>query len=156
MKKNHIVIVANTAWSVFNFRHGLLSKLLNSGCELTVIAPHDEYSEKLRKMDCSVIDLPMAAKGVNPLQDLKLVYVLYNHYRKIKPDFIIHYTIKPNIYGSFAARLAGISSLAVTTGLGYTFVNDNFIAKVAANSTSKCNSRLKIRLLSEVRQKPPV
>ncbi|MDX7919657.1 glycosyltransferase, partial [Aeromonas caviae] len=128
---NRIVLVANTAWSMFNFRHGLLSELLNSGCELTVIAPHDEFSEKLRKMGCSVIDLPMAAKGVNPLQDLKLVYVLYNHYRKIKPDFIIHYTIKPNIYGSFAARLVGIPSLAVTTGLGYTFVNDNLIAKVA-------------------------
>lgn len=128
---NKIILVANTAWSMFNFRHGLLSKLLNSGCELTVIAPNDEYSEKLRKMGCSVIDLPMAAKGVNPLQDLKIVYVLYNYYRQIKPDFIIHYTIKPNIYGSFAARLAGIPSLAVTTGLGYTFVNDNVIAKIA-------------------------
>lgn len=128
---NKIILVANTAWSMFNFRHGLLSQLLDSGCELTVIAPYDEFSEKLRDMGCSVIDLPMAAKGVNPLQDLKLVYVLYKHYRQIKPDFIIHYTIKPNIYGSFAARLASIPSLAVTTGLGYTFVNDNVIAKVA-------------------------
>ncbi|MFQ2723903.1 glycosyltransferase family 4 protein [Aeromonas caviae] len=56
---------------------------------------------------------------------------MYRYYRKLNPDFIIHYTIKPNIYGSLAAKIAGIPSLAITTGLGYTFVNDNFIAKIA-------------------------
>ncbi|MBL0651028.1 glycosyltransferase family 4 protein [Aeromonas caviae] len=74
---------------------------------------------------------PMSAKGVNPFDDIKLVILLYRYYRKLNPHFIIHYTIKPNIYGSLAAKMAGIPSLAITTGLGYTFVNDNFIAKVA-------------------------
>ncbi|WP_411684831.1 glycosyltransferase family 4 protein [Aeromonas caviae] len=131
MNKNHIVIVANTAWSVFNFRHGLLSRLIDDGYQLTIIAPHDEFSDKLRQMGCAVVDLPMEAKGTNPLQDLKLIYTLYRIYQQIAPAFIIHYTIKPNIYGSLAAKLAGIASLAITTGLGYTFVNDNVVAKVA-------------------------
>ncbi len=73
----------------------------------------------------------MAAKGSNPLQDLKLLYDLYKTYQQINPDFIIHYTIKPNIYGSLAAKLANIPSLAITTGLGYTFLNNNMVAKVA-------------------------
>ena len=126
-----IVFVANTSWSMYNFRYGLLSKLLDLGYQLTIISPHDDFSKKLSAMGCSVVDVPMAAKGVNPLQDLKLTCLLYKHYRKIKPDFVIHYTIKPNIYGSFAAKLADIPSLAVTTGLGYTFVKKNLIAHIA-------------------------
>lgn len=131
MKYNKIALVANTAWSMFNFRYGLLSRLIKNGYQLTIIAPHDAFSDKLREMGCAVVDLPMAPKGTNPLQDLKLIYTLYRIYQQIAPNFIIHYTIKPNIYGSLAAKLAGIASLAITTGLGYTFVNDNLVAKLA-------------------------
>lgn len=95
------------------------------------MAPYDKFSDKIKGIGCDVIDLPMAAKGVNPLEDIKLMAMLYLFYRRIKPDFIIHYTIKPNIYGSLSAKLAGVPSLAITTGLGYTFLNDNLIAKIA-------------------------
>lgn len=131
MYLNKLVLVANTAWSVFNFRHSLIKELLSSGVELYVIAPEDKFSAKLVDMGCQVLDLPMQAKGVNPLADLGLMLRLLRHYREIKPDFIIHYTIKPNIYGSLAAKLAGIPSLAITTGLGYTFVNQNVVSQVA-------------------------
>ncbi|MGI2049108.1 glycosyltransferase family 4 protein [Shewanella oncorhynchi] len=131
MNLKKLTLVANTAWSVFNFRHGLLSRLINDDYQLTIIAPRDEFSDKLRVMGCVVVDLPMEAKGTSPLQDLKLIHTLYRLYKQIAPDFIIHYTIKPNIYGSLAAKWAGIPSLAITTGLGYTFVNDNLVAKVA-------------------------
>lgn len=127
----NIVMVANTAWSIFNFRHGLLVRLLDDGYRITVISPNDSFSEKLKMVGCDVIDLPMSAKGVNPFDDIKLVTLLYRYYRKLNPDLVIHYTIKPNIYGSLAAKIAGIPSLAITTGLGYTFVNNNFIAKIA-------------------------
>ncbi|HDZ9623412.1 TPA: glycosyltransferase family 4 protein [Vibrio cholerae] len=126
-----LVMVANTAWSVFNFRHSLIKELLNCGVELYVIAPEDKFSAKLTEMGCQVLDLPMQAKGVNPIADLALMLRLLRNYREIKPDFIIHYTIKPNIYGSLAAKLADIPSLAITTGLGYTFVNQNVVSKVA-------------------------
>lgn len=125
-----IILVANTAWSMFNFRRGLLISLIEHGYQITIIAPSDDYSDRLRDMGCAVVDLAMSAKGVNPLQDIKTIYDLYKCYRRIQPDFVIHYTIKPNIYGSLAARLAGIPSLAVTTGLGYAFVNDNVITKI--------------------------
>ncbi|MGE6165404.1 glycosyltransferase family 4 protein [Aeromonas rivipollensis] len=130
-KNRKLTLVANTAWSMFNFRWGLLSRLIDDGYQLTIIAPRDDFSDKLRAMGCVVVDLPIEAKGTNPLQDLKLIHTLYRLYQQITPDFIIHYTIKPNIYGSLAAKVAGIPSLAITTGLGYTFVNDNLIAKIA-------------------------
>ncbi|GJB03941.1 glycosyltransferase family 4 protein [Aeromonas caviae] len=126
-----IVLVANTSWSVFNFRYGLLNHLLRLGYDLTVIAPHDEFSDKMQEMGCRIIDLPMDAKGINPIEDCKIINILYRYYYNNRPDFIIHYTIKPNIYGSLAAKLAGIPSMAITTGLGYTFANGNIVAKVA-------------------------
>ncbi|OEE42263.1 glycosyltransferase family 4 protein [Vibrio anguillarum] len=126
-----LIMVANTAWSVFNFRHSLIKELLSCGVELYVIAPEDKFSEKLAEMGCQVLDLPMQAKGVNPIADFGLMLRLLRHYREVKPDFIIHYTIKPNIYGSLAAKLVGIPSLAITTGLGYTFVNQNVVSQVA-------------------------
>ncbi len=126
-----VILVANTAWSMFNFRRGVICQLIRCGYQITIIAPSDAFSEKLQELGCEVIDLPIDAKGTNPLHDLRLVYMLYNYYNCIKPDFIIHYTIKPNIYGSLAAKIAGIPSIAITTGLGYTFVNDNMVAKIA-------------------------
>ncbi|WP_202411280.1 glycosyltransferase family 4 protein [Aeromonas veronii] len=131
MENIKLVLVANTSWSMFNFRRGVIGRLLDEGYLVTIIAPVDDFSDKLREMGCDVVGLQMSAKGTNPLQDIKLVHTLYSLYKKIAPDFIIHYTIKPNIYGSLAAKLANIPSLAITTGLGYTFVNDNFVAKVA-------------------------
>ncbi|MCU8088312.1 MULTISPECIES: glycosyltransferase family 4 protein [unclassified Shewanella] len=133
MRKNNkkIVLVVNVAWSMFNFRCGVIKRLIKDGYVVTIIAAQDEYSDKLRDMGCDVIDLAISAKGTNPFKDIALIVNLYRHYRTILPDFIIHYSIKPNIYGSLAAKLAGIPSLAITTGLGYTFVNNNLVAKVA-------------------------
>ena len=95
------------------------------------MSPHDEYSSKIQKIGCKFIDIKMDNKGSNPFNDLKLIYNLYKIYKNINPDLIIHYTIKPNIYGSFATKLAGCKSISIIPGLGYTFINDNFTAKIA-------------------------
>ena len=127
-----IVIVSNTAWSIFNFRFGLLQTLLQHKFQVYVLAPRDASSAKLKAMGCEVIDLPMSAKGINPIEDLYLFIRLALCYKKIKPRLIIHYTIKPNIYGSLAAQLIGIPSLAVTTGLGFAYVSNNWLKKVVS------------------------
>ena len=130
-KQKQILFVSNTAFSICNFRFGILERLVADGYKVITVGPKDLYSAKLAAMGCEVIDLPMAAKGVNPREDLFLMGQLRRLYKTIKPDFIFHFTIKPNIYGSLAARLAGIPSIAVTTGLGYTFIQNNWVARVA-------------------------
>lgn len=127
----HILLCCNTAWGMFNFRHGLIEALLSKGNRVTVVAPNDDASEKLKDMGCDVVDLEMSAKGLNPIEDLRLLFSLMRLYRMRKPDFIFHYTIKPNIYGSMAARFAGMPSIAVTTGLGYTFQNAGAVGKIS-------------------------
>ncbi|QSX39643.1 glycosyltransferase family 4 protein [Shewanella cyperi] len=126
-----LLLVSNTAWSLYNFRLGLIKRLIADGFKVTVVCPSDSFSSKLVSIGCEVVDFSLSAKGVSPVEDFFVFIRLLFLYKKLKPDLVIHYTIKPNIYGSIAARLLSIPSLAVTTGLGYTFINSNFVSKVA-------------------------
>jgi glycosyltransferase involved in cell wall biosynthesis len=127
----HIALVCNTAWAIYTYRQGLLSALTASGARVTVIAPRDRTFEPLAALGCHCIDLPVTSKGTNPVDDLRTLLALFKHYRALKPDVVFHYTIKPNIYGSIAAKLAGVQSVAVTTGLGYVFIQHSRAAQVA-------------------------
>lgn len=128
----HITLVGNSAWSMYNFRAGLVKGLLKAGYKVSVVAPDDEYFHKcIENFGAEFIPIKIEAKGTNPISDLRLICHFMRIFRSIKPDFIFFYTIKPNIYGSFAARFLGVAHIAVTTGLGYTFVNNNIVSKIA-------------------------
>jgi len=127
----HLCLVCNTAWAIHTYRPGLLRGLLENGVRVTVIAPYDATADAMVALGATYIDLPLASKSVNPLHDLRTLYTLWRIYRKLQPDLIFHYTIKPNIYGSLAAMLARVKSIAVTTGLGYVFIQPSRAANVA-------------------------
>jgi glycosyltransferase involved in cell wall biosynthesis len=134
MKPNvplRITLVCNTAWAIYTYRQGLIRALAARGVEVTVLAPRDRTFDLLTAMGCRCIDLPVASKGTNPRDDLRTLWALFRHYRSIRPDIVFHYTIKPNIYGSIAAKLAGVKSVAITTGLGYVFIQHSRAAQVA-------------------------
>lgn len=126
-----VSLVCNTAWAIYTYRHGLIRTLVGKGATVTIIAPRDRTFPLLEKMGCRCIDLFVASKGTNPRDDLRTLCELYRHYRKVDPDVVFHYTIKPNIYGSVAAWLARVPSIAVTTGLGYVFIQKSRAAVVA-------------------------
>ncbi|MFD1557826.1 glycosyltransferase family 4 protein [Paraburkholderia silviterrae] len=130
-RRLHVALVCNTAWAIYTYRQGLLRALNAAGAQVTVIAPRDRTFEPLAAMGCNCIDLPVASKGTNPLNDLRTLLALVKHYRALKLDVVFHYTIKPNIYGSVAAWLARVPSVAVTTGLGYVFIQKSRAALVA-------------------------
>lgn len=126
-----IALCSNTAWSIYNFRRGVIAALLAQGHAVHVIAPDDECTPHLRAMGCATHPIAIAAKGQNPLTDLRLLHALYRLYRHIAPDVVFHYTIKPNIYGAIAAHWAGVPSVSMTTGLGYVFINPGLAAAAA-------------------------
>lgn len=126
-----IVFTSNVTWAMIKFRHGVLQDLLRRGHQLYIVAPYDEFVVPLQEMGCHCIDIQLSRKGVNPMEDLKLTYTLYKIYREINPDIVFNYSIKPIIYGSFAAKLARIKSVAVNIGLGYTFIHANLISKIS-------------------------
>ncbi len=127
-----IAIVANCTWNIFQFRLNVIDRLLREGCEVVVIAPIDEYIvyreqyPEVRHIGLRVF----RRSGMNPFMDFILFLELLRKYRKIRPDVILHYTAKPNIYGGMAAYFLGIPSLAVVTGLGYAFINKGIVNNI--------------------------
>ena len=124
-----IAIVANSTWNIYNFRQNVIRKCIEEGFKVYVLAPIDAYIEykenfpEVTHINLSTLD----RDSTNPIKDLLLVEELRRKYRKIKPDLVVHYTHKPNIFGTLAARLAGVKSVSVITGLGYSFINRGFI-----------------------------
>ena len=126
-----IALVCNTAWAIYTYRRGVLRMLTERGAQVTIIAPRDRTFEPLIEMGCRCVELPVASKSTNPRDDLKTLMALYREYRATRPHLVFHYTIKPNIYGSLAAMLARVPSIAVTTGLGYVFIQKSRTAQIA-------------------------
>jgi len=131
-KPLNIGIVANTAFNIYNFRLGLIKALQAEGHHVFAIAPSDNYVDLLKENKINFIEVKqLSRKGTNPIHDLKLINEFRNIYKKNKLDVVLQYTIKPNIYGTFAAKLTGTKTICTVTGLGYTFLNKSIVSKVA-------------------------
>lgn len=124
-----IVICLNTSWNIYNFRLNLARTLKDIGYEVILIAPYDKYSEIL-KQEFEYHDLYINNKGTNPIEDLKTLLELYKLYKNIKPDIVLNYTIKPNIYGNIACSLLGIKTINNISGLGTVFIRESIITKI--------------------------
>lgn len=131
MSKKTIALLVNTSWNIYNFRMNIVKALTDEGYEVLCIAPRDNYSDKLLADHVKYVPVKMENRGVNPWKDFLLFLSLWKLFRQHKPDVILQFTIKPNIYGSIAARLAGIPVINNVSGLGTVFLNDNLSSKVA-------------------------
>jgi glycosyltransferase involved in cell wall biosynthesis len=126
-----IAIVLNTSWNIYNFRQGLVKALLEEGHQVVAIAPEDKYSSYLIEMGCEFYPVTLQNKGTNPLKDLHYAYQLFKIYRKAKIDIILQFTIKPNIYGTFASLPLRKLVVNNVSGLGTVFLHNNLSSKIA-------------------------
>ena len=127
--KLKMALVANSSWNIYNFRLNVLEILLAKGYEVIVIAPLDVYSHFSNDFP-TVRHIPLqnlARRSLNPLHDLLLIAELFSIYRQEHPDILLHYTIKPNIYGGLVARWLGLRTIGCITGLGYAFIRTGFV-----------------------------
>lgn len=125
-----VAVVINTSWNIYNFRLGLIKSMLQRGHEVACIAPRDSFSNKLVEEGCEFYPITMDSRGVNPLKDLALIWELRKQYKKVKPDIILHYTVKPNIYGTFAAYLLNIPVINNVCGLGSSFIRGGLVSGI--------------------------
>ena len=127
-----VAIVINTSWNIWNFRRGLVKALQAASHEVLAIAPPDDYSGRLEsELGCRYVPILMENKGTNPIKDAQLTRRFLTIYRHERPDVVLHFTIKPNIYGTLAAKLAGVPSINNVSGLGTVFLIENLVSKVA-------------------------
>lgn len=125
-----ILILANDASGLYDFRKDLISKLISLGHEVYASIPATEYVEELEGVGCKIIDTSVDRRGINPIRDLKLVFEYIKIVSNIKPDIAVTYTIKPNIYGAIACMFKKSAYACNITGLGTAFQNEGLLKKL--------------------------
>ncbi len=129
MKK--VLMLVNHDVVIYNFRKELVERLLEDGYEVVISSPYGERIDDLVQMGCQYIEATISRHGTNILEELKLLA----HYRKIikdvKPDVVLSYTIKPNIYGGMACRALNVPYIANITGLGTAVENAGMMQKIS-------------------------
>ena len=114
------LIITNHSYMLWQFRRELIAELQTKG-EVVLSMPFVGHEEDFKKMGCKCIETEVDRRGINPKTDLKL----YNTYRKLlkteKPDMVVTYSIKPNVYAGFACREMKIPYCVNVQGLGTAF-----------------------------------
>ena len=126
--KKRIAILANHSGGLYDFRKDLISEL-KKHANVTVAVPHNDRWEELHKLVDEVIELPVDRRGMNPIHDSKLFRQYRAMLKEVKPDLVLTYTIKPNIYGGLACRMAHIPYAVNITGLGSAIENGGWLKK---------------------------
>lgn len=125
-----VLILANNDIGLYNFRKELIEKLIELKYEVYVSLPYGDRVNDLINMGCEYIETDVDRRGTNPIKDFKL----FNKYRKIlkdvKPDVVLTYTIKPNIYGGIACRIKKVPYICNITGLGTATENKSIVQKI--------------------------
>lgn len=126
-----IVISSNTSWYLYNFRRNTISSLIESGYKVIAVSPRDDYSKKLEELGAKYIHVNIDQGGTNPINDSKTFISFFSIYRKLKPDVVLNFTPKNNIYSTLAAYLVGAQSINNIAGLGMLFINEGLTSKIA-------------------------
>lgn len=126
-----VLLLANNDIGLYKFRKELLQELLKQNHEVFLSLPQGEYVPQFKKMGCHYVNTFIDRRGTNPIVDIKLIYFYMKIMKKIKPDVVLTYTIKPNIYGGIACRMLNIPYMANVTGLGTSIENKGIMQFVA-------------------------
>lgn len=126
-----VLILANFGMGLYKFRKELIEELLKQNYEIYLSLPSDEeYVPELIKMGCHFIETSVDRRGTNPITDFKLFLQYKKIIKTVKPDVVLTYTIKPNIYGGLACRISNTPYLPNITGLGTAVENDGLLQKL--------------------------
>jgi glycosyltransferase involved in cell wall biosynthesis len=124
-------LTVNNFWDLWFWRQALIRTLQGAGFEVLAVGPPGPYEEAVARLGCWVDTYPLDRRGLNPVGELRSLTGLYAIYRRWRPVIAHHFTIKPNLYGTLAARLAGVPVvIATVTGLGYIWTDDGPKARV--------------------------
>ena len=113
-----ILVLTNNFIGLYNFRKEVMLALIAKGHDVVVSAPVDEKTIDVENLGCKIIDTQFNRKGTNPIKDFGLMLRYRRLLKEVKPDMVLSYTIKPNLYGGIACQMCSIPQLANITGLG--------------------------------------
>lgn len=127
-----ILILANNDVGLYQFRKELLETLSRNN-KVFVSCPYGDLIDKIKATGCKYIRQEFERRGTNPLSDLKLLRSYVRLIKKVHPDAVLTYTIKPNVYGGLACQLTRTPYLANVTGLGTSIENGGLMKVLTTN-----------------------
>lgn len=116
-----ICLTANSSWYLFNFRRSTITALLEKGYNVSIVAPRDEYSDRLLALGCGFQSIDLNPVSKNPLREFLSVLRYAWAIKVARPDLIFSFTPKPNIYGGIAARSFRVPFVPNVAGVGSQF-----------------------------------
>ncbi|MCA1707438.1 MAG: glycosyltransferase, partial [Actinobacteria bacterium] len=120
-----VALVAHWDWVLHNFRLPVARALAERGYEVVLVCPRGRYSDGFAQHGFRWVEWGIRRRSLNPFREWRSVRSLTRIYREEAPDVVHHFTIKPNLYGSIAARDGGVNKVVNTfTGLGFLFSED--------------------------------
>ena len=125
-----VLLFANTEWYLYNFRRSLASALRDAGHDVLLVSPPGPYGERLRALGFRWDPAPMQRRSVNPVRELALIAWLRRFIVQERVDLVHGFTIKCAVYGSLAARWAGVPRrVNAVAGMGYVFTSGDLLAR---------------------------
>lgn len=125
-----VLILSNSDSGLYDFRKEVLRALLDEGKRVVISVPDTGYVERLRQLGCEYLPTSFERRGMNPFKDLKLLLFYRRLMKRFRPEAVLTYTIKPNIYGGLAARMTKTPYLANITGLGTTLEHEGALQRM--------------------------
>lgn len=117
-----VCIVASYAPSLANFRGDLIRRMLGKGHSVTALAPDHDAAARVRELGCRFVPFPLERTGLDLSADRRSLQTLKEVFAGERPDVVLSYTLKPNIYASLAAAAVGVPGIySLITGLGFAF-----------------------------------
>jgi len=128
--KKRIMILANNSGGLFDFRKDLIQEMLKKGHTIIAYTPFDTRVDELKEMSIDLREIKLDRRGMNPIKEFSLFRLFYKEIKREKPDLVLTYTIKPNLYGGISCGLLNIPYAMNITGLGKAFINEGIIKKM--------------------------
>ncbi|HFD2047638.1 glycosyltransferase family 4 protein [Clostridium perfringens] len=128
--KKKVLMLGNHEIVIYNFRKELIERMIKEGYEVYVSLPYGPKVKYLEEMGCKFIDTPINRRNTNPIEDIKLLLNYFKILEDVKPDVVLSYTVKPNVYGGIACRIKKIPYICNVTGLGSGYLNGGIVQKV--------------------------
>ena len=130
-----IAIVSNSDTNIYRFRAPIMLKLLELGVRVYAVAPPGRFVTAIESMGVDFVPWNLNRRSLNPFSELRSLIDLVTIYRRLRPDMAQHFTVKPNVYGAIAARVAGVPLVfGGVTGLGTAFASGGALRPVLRSS----------------------
>ncbi|CAM2899098.1 glycosyltransferase family 4 protein [Salinicoccus roseus] len=126
-----VLILVNHEVVIYNFRLEIVERLIEKEYEVYISSPAGEKIEELSALGCKHVDLTINRHGTNVVEELKLLSYYIKTIKRTKPDVVLSFTIKPNIYGGIACRLLNVPLIANITGLGTAVENKSIMQRIS-------------------------